>query len=836
MNLNSIGKKLMFATLCCILSTTCLSILIMYIGNVSAIENINAHDSKAAMDYMVLHTEEMKEKSLEACKKLSENNNIVFSVKFGNPAVAVTYANQILAQFPDIEVVTIVDDKGIVVGRTYSDEVGDSIAWQPDIKNGLNGVTGSYIEEENDVKLSVRSSTPLIDETGAIVGVISCGYRLDTNDYVDRIKQSTGLDITVFLNDVRISTTIAKDGQRQTGTQLNPEIAKIVLEQGESYLAEADILGSEFYTIYEPIIDENGKILGAFFAGKHIGFVKDSIRNTTIVAVVINFSLCLVLLFINWRFNKKRIADPIAKISECVAELAQGNVDINIPVFKSDDEIGRMTSNIGDMANVIRCLIDELNVMLSDHKQGIISTKIDVSKYKGSYNNVAVGINEMAEDYDSDNSAVLDCLQSFANGNFDIVVKEFPGEKHITNNAIEQVRANLKNVSFQINRLLGDSLKGKLDSQADISQCSGEWAEILLSLNSLMNGIAAPINEAMPILEEIAAGKFDNKITGNYEGVFASIKDSVNNTSNSLAYYCMEIERVLGNMANNDFDQKIKGYFPGSFSNIKGSINELIIKFNNVIREIGTAANNVFESSSGISKSSIVIAQGSEHQAASIQELGGAIEEINQQVKDNSTKAESAFELTKISKHKADKSQHSMDEMLEAMDSIKIASDKAARVMKVVDDIAFQINLLALNASIEAAKAGQHGKGFSVVAEKVRNLAGKSKAASEESEQYIKNTIKTISVGVKKATDTSNALKQILENVNSVSEYISSIASESQNQVHSISNINDGVNQISQVIQNNSAMSQEAASVSEELNRHAENMRNLTNQFKIKNT
>ncbi|MDR0272322.1 MAG: methyl-accepting chemotaxis protein [Clostridiales bacterium] len=170
--------------------------------------------------------------------------------------------------------------------------------------------------------------------------------------------------------------------------------------------------------------------------------------------------------------------------------------------------------------------------------------------------------------------------------------------------------------------------------------------------------------------------------------------------------------------------------------------------------------------------------------------------------------------------------------MMQAIKGISDASDQIEKIIKVIEDIAFQTNLLALNAAVEAARAGEAGKGFAVVADEVRTLAAKSAEAAKESGSLINATVEKAHLGLSIATETAASLKKVVDGIAENTEIVANITSSSQEQASVISSLNTIINDISSIVQENSSIAEESAASSEELSAQAEHLENLLNDFK----
>lgn len=314
---------------------------------------------------------------------------------------------------------------------------------------------------------------------------------------------------------------------------------------------------------------------------------------------------------------------------------------------------------------------------------------------------------------------------------------------------------------------------------------------------------------------------------GNLSKAFVLVAANMKNITKDISF-------VLTEMANRNLMVGIENDYMGDFLPIKESINNIIESYNDLLANFELVAQNVSSGSNHVSDIAQSLAQGSTEQASAIQELSASIVTVSEDVNHNAQNVNLATKYISEVDGSVKLSNDYMQQMLSAMQEITITSNKISDIIKVIDDIAFQTNILALNASIEAARAGEAGKGFAVVADQVQNLASRSTEAANQTSQLIQNSISAVKTGVGVAGTTAAALESVLVKAQLVNDTISEVTKASNRQVAAIDEISQGLNQISDVVQNNSATAEESAAASEKLFSQATILNEEISKFQLK--
>ncbi|TAE27490.1 MAG: methyl-accepting chemotaxis protein [Candidatus Kapaibacterium sp.] len=353
-----------------------------------------------------------------------------------------------------------------------------------------------------------------------------------------------------------------------------------------------------------------------------------------------------------------------------------------------------------------------------------------------------------------------------------------------------KVLSILQNFSTSQQEVLQNTLHGKMSSRADETRYEGGFRAMVRGTNELLNAVHRPIGEALLVLEHLANGDFTQSMKGAYEGDHAKLKMAINTTVDAI---------------------------------------------NDALSGVLITAQQIFYGATQVASASQALSQGALEQAASLEEITSSLQMIAAQISHTAHEASAAAMVTDSSKNKAESGDGDMQRLMQAMQEINISSKNITGIIRVIDEIAFQTNLLSLNAAIEAARAGRYGKGFAVVAEEVRSLAGRSAKAAQQTAGMIEEAVQNAAIGTSSADDTAKSLREIVSASGKVAIVVGEIAHSAQAQAGGISEINTGLHQIDKVVQMTAANAEECAAAAHELEDQAKSLRLLLERFHLMN-
>ena len=522
------------------------------------------------------------------------------------------------------------------------------------------------------------------------------------------------------------------------------------------------------------------------------------------------------------------MADDIEKKVKVAEAIAAGNLDVVVELASGQDVLGKSFVTI---VSVLNSLTTEVSELVKKVVSGRLMSRSDVSQSFGAYRKVFEEINSLlartvAYIDDAPLAAVAvdkDLNILYINKYAAALAGKTPDEL-VGKRCCDHYKMSICGTDGCVGRLV---IKTGLPATQETTAKPGDkYLDVISSGAPIKDNDGQVVGVAMWLVDQTSAKsaiRTAQKVADFQDVEVKNLTDCLRR----LAAGDLTIESAVGSG-----DEEVMAVRE-KFLAIGSAVNQVVANFKEVLSAVKLVSEQIATGAAEIADTSQSLSVGATEQAASLEQVTVSMKEISSQAKTNAENARQADVATKSAREAADNGSKQMAEMVKAMVEINAASQQIAKIIHVIDDIAFQTNLLALNAAVEAARAGRHGKGFAVVAEEVRGLAGRSADAAKETAGLIATSGGRVERGLVVANKTADSLKNILAGVVRATDLVGEIAAASNEQAQVVSQVNQGLIQVEQVTQNNTASSEEAASAAESLSRNSQRLGEMLKHFDV---
>lgn len=350
----------------------------------------------------------------------------------------------------------------------------------------------------------------------------------------------------------------------------------------------------------------------------------------------------------------------------------------------------------------------------------------------------------------------------------------------------------------------------------------------------LASSISRPIERIKEALLAVSSGDFSLKLpTIKRKDEVGVLQNTTVSLVNTLSDIIGQANQIMDSIANYDLSVKDMNDYPGEFNKLSASVNSIKHIMNNLIVEVKNSVYTVQNGSHEIAQATSMLSEGAVSQADSIQTVVGDFADMVERIDSNSEHEELINQKLTALDQNIHTANGQMENLMAAVNSIETMSADIQKIVGTIDSIAFQTNILSLNASVEAARAGETGRGFAVVAEEVRNLAVKCREASMKTSELVNACVDSISNAKECADATFESLTGIVTDSSQISAAFQNITNDTMEQVNKSKRIQDEVNNISNVVQTNTSTAEETAASTTLLSEQAMHLKKIIEKFKI---
>lgn len=498
--------------------------------------------------------------------------------------------------------------------------------------------------------------------------------------------------------------------------------------------------------------------------------------------------VCLVLLGVVWlsgTWARRSILSSLAQTLGRMQSVARGEI---AAAGKGGELKGLLDQANQATATVVEKLGQQILEMRNRHDQGEISYRLDEKAFPGAYGQMATDLNAMVAQHIGVKMRAVEVMRHYAVGDLSVDMDRLPGEKGVITDAMDRCKASLLGINVEAKRLASAAAAGNFALRGDESLFKHDFLVLIQSLNAMMATSDTNLAKLSTLLKALAQGDLRSQMEGDYHGVFGSMRDDSNRSMAQLTA---------------------------------------------IVRRIQDASSSIQTAADEIAAGNSELSRRTEQQAVSLEETAASMEELTITVKQNADHASKANRLALEAASVAQEGGQVVESVVATMDDIQRSSQRIADIISLIDGIAFQTNILSLNAAVEAARAGDQGRGFAVVASEIRTLAQRSAESAKEIKAIVDDSTTKVSQGAGLAKKAGQTMGEIVASVQNVTTIMAEISQASKEQSLGIGQVNKTIVHLDSTTQQNAALVEESAAAATSMASQAVGLSNAIAAFQV---
>ncbi|MBK9517168.1 MAG: Cache 3/Cache 2 fusion domain-containing protein [Anaeromyxobacter sp.] len=482
------------------------------------------------------------------------------------------------------------------------------------------------------------------------------------------------------------------------------------------------------------------------------------------------------------------LVNPLQVVALCFDRIASGDVPERIDLAWQGD-FAEVERSLNGCIDAIRHVVVDVGALAEAAVAGRLGARAEPAGHGGSFRAVVLGVNGILDALAAPLGAAaaqVDCLSrgQLPEGG----EAPWPGDFRALQESLSRCVAAIRLLVADSEALSRAAVAGRLSTRADVARHAGEYRQVMDGVNRTLDAVLAPVGEATRVLEQLAARDLRARATGTFAGDHARLAEALNATGQAL---------------------------------------------HDAVGQVTQAAGQVSAASGEIAGSAQAVAEGAGEQARALEDTTRALGDLATATDGTARAADHAAQLAGAARGAASAGTEAVARMGTVMVEVRSATERTGVIIKDINDIAFQTNLLALNAAVEAARAGEAGRGFAVVADEVRSLALRSKQAAARTEGLIKESLAQAEAGAGTSREVADRFGQITTSVDQVTTVVAEIRDSARAQASGFQTVRGALERMERVTQQNAASAEQTSSATTELSSQADELAGLVGSFQV---